>query len=67
MLDLSTRRERATEDPWVIVHRVIHDLNRDGIRINATDGAEAALIQLAAAMLAALGITPAVPDEGPQG
>jgi len=71
MSDRSTQpaehRLRLTEDPWVIVHRVIHDLNRDGIRISATDDALPALLQLAVGMLAALGVTPLVPDDGAGG
>ena len=39
MPDPSTpRRERASEDPWTIAYRVVHDLRRDGIRVHFADG-----------------------------
>lgn len=31
------RRERTSEDPWVIAYRVVHDLRRDGIRVHHAD------------------------------
>jgi hypothetical protein len=68
--DLSTvypHRQRVSEDPWVIAARVVHDLRRDGIRVTAPEPVMPTLAHLAAAMLAALGVAAAVPDEEPAG
>ena len=70
MSDPSTtpgRSERVTEDPHTIAHRLIHDLRRDGIRVRVTDSTLPVLVQLATAMLNALGIPARVPDDGAAG
>jgi len=60
-------RLRLTEDPHTIAHRLIHDLHRDGIRVEHPDDSMPVLVQLAAAMLNALGVLARVPDDGVSG
>ena len=57
-------RERASEDPWTIAHRVVHDLRRDGIRVHfADEWMPAAAAHHAARLLEVLGVAAAIPDE----
>lgn len=56
-------RERSSEDPWTVACRVVHDLRRDGIRVEAGGEAMSAAAGHAAALLEALGVAAAVPDE----
>ena len=54
MSDPSTapaRRQRTSEDPWVLACRVVHDLRRDGIAVHSPDAVMGTLAALAAAML----------------
>jgi hypothetical protein len=61
------RRERASEDPWTIAYRVVHDLRRDGITVHHGEARMAAAARHAARLLAVLGVVAAVPDEpGPE-
>lgn len=57
-----SRRERASEDPWTIAYRVVHDLRRDGIRVHFADERMPAAAH-AARLLRVLGVAAAVPDE----
>ena len=61
------RRERTSEDPWTIVHRVVHDLRRDGIHADAPANRMLAAVRHAALLLEVLGVTAAVPDEAGPG
>ena len=66
MSDLSTspgRRERASEDPWTVTLRVVHDLRRDGITVDAPSHRMPAAARHAARLLEVLGVAAAVPDE----
>ena len=66
MPDLATtagRRERTSEDPWTIVHRVVHDLRRDGIHADAPDYRMPTAVRYAALLLEVLGVAAVVPDE----
>ena len=57
------RRERASEDPWTIAYRVVHDLRRDGIAVPCAEARMAAAARHAAHLLAVLDVAAAVPDE----
>jgi hypothetical protein len=66
MSDPSTtpvRRERASEDPWTIVLRVVHDLRRDGVRAHFADERMPAAAALAARLLEVLGVHAEAPEE----
>jgi hypothetical protein len=56
-------RERASEDPWTIALRVVHDLRRDGIRVHQSEQRMRAAIRHAARLLEALGVHAEAPDE----
>jgi hypothetical protein len=56
-------RERASEDPWTIVLRVVHDLRRDGIRADAPTHRMPAAVRHAARLLEVLGVHAEAPDE----
>jgi hypothetical protein len=60
---LQPRRERASEDPWTVALRVVHDLRRDGIRVPRADDRMPAAVRHAAALLEALGVHAEAPDE----
>jgi hypothetical protein len=65
MSDPSTspgRRERASEDPWTIAYRVVHDLRRDGVRAHFADERMPAAA-LAARLLEVLGEHAEAPEE----
>lgn len=59
------RRERASEDPWTVAYRVVHDLRRDGIRVHRADDRMPEAARHAAALLEALGVGAVVPDDVP--
>lgn len=66
MPDLGTgpaRRERHSEDPWTVALRVIHDLRRDGVTVDAASHRMPAAVRHAARLLEVLGVAAAVPDE----
>jgi hypothetical protein len=56
-------RERASEDPWTVALRVVHDLRRDGIRVPRADDRMPAAARHAAALLEVLGVRAEAPDE----
>jgi hypothetical protein len=58
-----TRRERASEDPWTIALRVVHDLRRDGIRVHHSEQRMHNAIRHAALLLEAFGVHAEAPDE----
>jgi hypothetical protein len=49
-------RERASEDPWTIVLRVVHNLRRDGIRADTPAHRMPAAVRHAARLLEVLGV-----------
>jgi hypothetical protein len=57
------RRERASEDPWTIAYRVVHDLRRDGITVHLAEERMPAAARHAARLLQVLGVAATVPDE----
>jgi hypothetical protein len=57
------RRERASEDPYTVALRVVHDLRRDGIRVRHADERMPAAARHAARLLAVLGVHPETPDD----
>ena len=61
--DAALRTERASEDPWTIVLRVVHDLRRDGIRADAPTHRMPAAVRHAALLLEVLGVHAEAPDE----
>ena len=66
MTDPSTtpaRRERVSEDPWTVMLRVVHDLRRDDITVDAPRHRMPAAVRYAALLLEVLGVAATVPDE----
>ena len=57
------RRERASEDPWTVALRVVHDLRRDGIRVHHADERMPAAARHAARLLEVLGVHAETPEE----
>ena len=57
------RRERASEDPWTVTLRVVHDLRRDGIAVDPPSHRMPAAVRYAALLLEVLGVAATVPDE----
>jgi hypothetical protein len=57
------RRERTSEDPWTVAYRVVHDLRRDGVTVDAASHRMPVAVRHAARLLEVLGVAATMPDE----